>query len=873
MWRLSCTLLLLFGLSGMVSAQWRDTTRFNEFDGQPLDRVLVEIQNRTSNSFAYEPRVVAHIVVHLPAEPVRTVAQFLSLVLKNTGLNYKIISGVYAIYPDPDQVAQRRFSIFGIITDSSSGERLPYANIQLLNTRRQTISNSEGNFSLLNIEPDKSVMSISYLGYKSRLIRGDTLPAGKPVSIALSPARHQLPPVNIKSDNNELFEMNSLSGRISVNPVTIAKMPGFGEADIFSAMKALPGLTTTSETANSTAIRGSGGSNTLVTLDGMTIYHTDHLYGLFSAFNTSYIKNVQLYRGGFDSQKGDRTGGVIELTGKDGSTGRAGAVLQASLLSANALIELPVVENKASLVVAFRRTYTDLLATGPYKTLFNNVYSSSSGLDQQQQPEAFEGNNPPDFHFYDLNVKFSFKPTMQDAISLNFFKSHDALAMDFLNKTPAFDYASTDTSAWGNTGSSMKWGRQWSPKYYSQLIAGISHYQTDLSAAESVYLPSGDLFSRRYLDSETGLKDYVIKQNNSFRISSTQKFDFGFDAAVQQVNHTATDAEKILENSSETGRDVAVYLQSTSRFGRWEAVYGFRGSWLDPLEGFYLQPRLAVNYEVSKKWTLRAAAGKYIQPIQRLNEQGLYLNLPEGWIISGPEGVPVQKSYFLSAGGSFSHNDFSVGFTLYKKWESGLTELLYPELVNGATTIEGAATGGEKNITGFDALLTKKTRQANYWLSYSWIFSQSRFPNINSYRYFRSGLFPEHELKLAGQWHVKRWFFSAAFALASNRFFTPIEGVEALVSENSTEYRLLPGQIHSEGTGIYHRADLAAGYVYPFKKAVLEVGASLYNVYNRKNLKNIDYFIVYSESSPPEPGRRNIYGLGILPMVYAKLRL
>jgi len=79
----------------------------------------------------------------------------------------------------------------------------------------------------------------------------------------------------------------------------------------------MPGVSAANESSAGLYVRGSTPDQSLVLYDGFTIYHVDHLFGFYSAFNADAIKDVQLYRGGFESKFGGRLGSVVEITGKN----------------------------------------------------------------------------------------------------------------------------------------------------------------------------------------------------------------------------------------------------------------------------------------------------------------------------------------------------------------------------------------------------------------------------------------------------------------------------------------------------------------------------------------------------------------------------
>ena len=55
-------------------------------------------------------------------------------------------------------------------------------------------------------------------------------------------------------------------------------------------------------------------SKNLVILDGMTVYHVDHFFGMFSAFNANAIKDSRYIKEDFQLNME----AILELTGKRG---------------------------------------------------------------------------------------------------------------------------------------------------------------------------------------------------------------------------------------------------------------------------------------------------------------------------------------------------------------------------------------------------------------------------------------------------------------------------------------------------------------------------------------------------------------------------
>jgi len=67
-----------------------------------------------------------------------------------------------------------------------------------------------------------------------------------------------------------------------------------GEVDIFRSLQLLPGISSTGDGSSGLNVRGGSSNQNMILLDGMNIYHVDHFFGMFSAFNADAIKDVSV---------------------------------------------------------------------------------------------------------------------------------------------------------------------------------------------------------------------------------------------------------------------------------------------------------------------------------------------------------------------------------------------------------------------------------------------------------------------------------------------------------------------------------------------------------------------------------------------------
>ena len=271
---------------------------------------------------------------------------------------------------DNDQI-----TISGVVKDKESGETLPFANVYVKDTNIGTTTNEDGFFTLFNVPSENSTIQVQYLGYKIANIILTAEIVKEKIIIQLVPDDNQLDEVVVTNDSGQIIKMSENVSQISLSPKKLASIPNLGEKDIFRSIQLLPGVSGTNESSSGLYVRGGTPDQNLVLLDGFTVYHVDHFYGFFSAFNSGAIKDIQMFKGGFPAEYGGRISSVMDLTGKTGNSNRLSLSAGVSLVSTNATIEIPIGKN-ANLLMAGRRS-SDILKTALFNSIFD-LYSDNN---------------------------------------------------------------------------------------------------------------------------------------------------------------------------------------------------------------------------------------------------------------------------------------------------------------------------------------------------------------------------------------------------------------------------------------------------------------------------------------------------------------
>lgn len=871
-------MLLLWASPSFTQTPASSTPNYGDLSGKPLVEGLVWLDENYNFRFSYNPAALEGITIPKFEKPVEGLEEFLSLCLKDQKLQFEKISDTYVIFPTDDNTPEANIpieSISGVVRDKSTREALPYATVSVIETRLSTITNSDGLFALFDIPSDSLFLEIRYVGYKPFRINLKGVNPDNLMVCELEISQRNLPSIEVLARPENLLEIDPVPSQLTFNPAQISNLPSLGENDLFSALRRIPGISGASDAESGLKIRGGNSDQNLVLFDGITIYHVDHFFGFLSAFNSNIVKNVQVMKGGFGAEYGGRSSGVINITGIDGNKLKPSLILEANLLSANILAQIPIVPEKASLTIGYRRAYTDIIQTGAYKKMFNNSFNSSRP-NSDGSSDVFDGENNPDYKYYDFNAKFHFKPTDRDAISLSYYQGEDDLNINFLGTFEELKRESNDQTTWGNRGGSIKWSKTWNKNWFSYFNFGISNYKSLLTSDESFYLNQSDtLLSEAFFDQRVTVQDRTLRFDNKYELNPNTKLDFGYWYTKNKISLQAQNQNFILQDSTQEGVQHAGYASVTQTINRLDITFGLRGTYYDLSDAFYLDPRASFTFEIDKHLSLKGAYGIYHQMIRRLNERSLYLSVPETWTLASPTTVPVLQNHHYILGGTYRSSGWLFDAETYYKTETGTVTYLYPQFGNPTGNLDFFATDGNRNIFGVDVMIKRNIKRHSIILGYTYLNSQTLHDDVNEGEYFNSPGIANHEIDLTYHYEINRWDFSAGFVFATGLPYTPVLGTFVVTLPSGEQQQFVSfGELNSVALEPYHRLDVEATYTMPIKNGSLQVGVSLYNVYNQTSVKFIDYYEVPEENSTLYTlQKNNVYTLGFTPSVFLKLRL
>lgn len=816
-----------------------------------------------------------------------SVDELLKSVLLSSSFEMERIGTVYVVKPKHEvsavvghapvvvkpTVELPRFKIWGTVVDQETGEKLPYAYIYTQDKKYAVTANAEGYFNLILPSSMPVTLCISYLGFEKKCVEVIPETRSGMLSINLDRACAVLNSVVVTQKQNYLVQIPNVAGKNTLNPRAASGVPAINPLDFTPSLQMLPGIDATTESAAELSIRKSPSSQTQVLFDGFTLYHINHFLGQLSAFNTKAIKDIQIFKGGFDARYGGAASSVIEITGKSGNRYKPTFSVGVDPLSIDAFADVPV-SKKLSLVVAARRSYTDVYQTSLYSKLFDKLrgdIAETSSIDISSYNEKYS----PKYHFLDLHSKLTYSPDSTQNLSLSVYGGEDN--MDLLSDKKRL--LLSEESDIDNQGIGFKWSKQVGNKYFFRTSLGYSSYLlnfTHLNVSRNAKLAE---IARRYSALHNQLKDFTAKVECEYRflpsagiiaggVFSNQNSTYSFK------NYRSNQTNVLIDNAKRVGSDgtsaVGYVFLDVGKGWLKNFTPGLRFTYFSPTKKVYAEPRAQVSVEAAKGLIVKMATGRYLQfmnsvPMPFIGDYTSY------WAVANGDSLPVISSNHFIAGFTYdatSRLQFDVE-SYFKRTKGLVSQGLVPSLVNQKYRLRQLSFYTSNDIVGVDVLakyLYPKGQVAlAYSISQSTVFSKNlkvdnNYPAYNDQR---------HEFKAFASHKVWRFNFSAAWIFGSGKPW------DELILYNNL--KIAPDyERNSHRLGSYHRLDLSTSYEQKIGSTLLSVTASIFNVYDKDNEIMRSYGFSNTPFQDVSQGKspliyNDIYGLRFTPSLYLNL--
>ncbi len=820
-----------------------------------LRDVLIDISQESDVTIAFEEEVIpgdSLINFTVRKQPVGVILDYL---LNRHFIEHKIVGDQIVLYKDPYWNSDEMLTISGYLRDKDTGETLINATVYTQDETLGTVTNEYGFYSL-TVPKGPQRLYYSYLGYTSEiaevpLMKDTIIDVKMDASIKLNEVTitdyRLLPEEKPEAASVDILSLERLTSNLPVG----------GEPDVLRLALSMPGVTSGSDGFGGMSVRGGSTDQNLILLDGVPVYNAFHLFGLYSIFNASVIKSAKLYKGAFPSRYTGRLSSVMDIRTREGNNQYMTGELSLGLLTGKASIEGPIIKDKASFLLSYRRTTID-----PWVNGLSNLLSANPNVERNTG-----------ISFSDINAKVNFSLTDHSKLFFSYYQGSDdfknqvTTQSEVISAQEAFTLADLDELNWdsGTKLGTVRYNSRLSKKSFLNLTAYVSNTQFNTFELDRVELSQQNTFESSSFDvgyytsriEDLGLRaDVDIIPNTTHHLKVGAGFikhaffpqyifaseldnlvepediitSFRLSEELQEFQIPANEFELYIEDKISLGRNVDINL------GFNQLVVSSGNTYWIP------QPRVLVRTQF-KDLTLKSSVGRMGQYLHSLSNTGL--GVPSDIWIPSTEELAPETSWIYSTGASYDFKSLgALGIEGYYKTLNNVTRYGNGLLkISEDSEWEASIPSGTGEAYGVELNYNKETGRNNLNLAYTLSWSNRQFAGINGgdrirFRYDRRhAINLSYVLKLSENLQfASNWEFGSGtpITIPDNQNYNYIDN-----ENNLTQIRIFSEENNAE-LPVYHRLDLGFNFFNKYKWGNSRLTLGVYNLYSKINPLFID---------------------------------
>nr|WP_262910830.1 TonB-dependent receptor plug domain-containing protein [Wocania arenilitoris] len=630
-------------------------------------------------------------------------------------------------------------------------------------------------------------------------------------------------------------------GKVTIKPETFGILPGLIEPDVLQTIQSLPGVLSIDETVSNINIRGGTHDQNLLLWDGIKMYQSGHFFGLISAFNPYTTKQVNVSKNGTPAKYGDGISSIIDMQmpNEIDNTFKAGGGF--NLINADVFAKIPLTHN-TELQISTRRSVTDLVTTPTYDLYKKRVFQDSDLTNFSLNDDAIDKNES--FYFYDITAKFLYDITEKDKIRLHFFNANNKLDYEEQANINDRNEALNSKLSQQNSAFGFSYTRDWSSNLSTTAQVYVTKYDLDAT--------NFDVINQQRLIQENKVIDGSAKLDINYKPNSNFKFNGGYQFIEVGISNLEDVNNPIFRSYiKDVVRSHSLYVEGAflSNDAKTKLNLGNRVNYFPNFSTTLFEPRLSFSQRFLNNFRLELLGELKSQTTtQIIDLQNDFLGIENRrWILSNNETdtevinnkniypVPILKSKQASAGIHFNKNKLLISAEGYLKKVDGITTRSQGfqnqyQFVNSV---------GSYQIKGIDFLVNKQFNNVvSTWLSYSYSKNDYTFPDLNNGNPFPNNADIRHAISLSGVYTYN----DVKLALGLNWHSGKPTTLPDYANDNPDDNVITYASPNDSNLDDYLRADCSATYAFDVSDTARAiVGASIWNIFNQKNIINAYY--------------------------------
>lgn len=707
------------------------------------------------------------------------------------------------------KVSSQTVAVSGYVVDATSGIALQGAHIQTKSGKYGQTANKEGFFSFRFPIGKAADLTFSYVGYasekRSLILKQDTI-----LKVAMT-QHNRLPDVQVYAPKSDFGVTSSQMSAMELSTAQVKVLPAlFGETDVMKVLQRLPGIQSTGDGNAGIIVRGGNYDQNLITLDGSTLYNSEHLKGFISALNVDMVENIVFYKGAFPARYGARLSSVLDVGIKEGNFEQYHGSSTFGMLSSSIHLEGPIRKGTTSFNVAGRFSYFDVIV----QPILEKVYDRPDAL----RPYL-------SMNYYDLNAKLTHKFTSRDKISIVFYLGNDvnnSAPTDSRQQykhsvtTPTgnriFQYdnnkANSTDNTWGNIVSSIFWTHRMNEHLSVNSNLSYSRYKYRLKIASEIHNEKEDVtdFSPgktllwhdedSYAQYHSGIDDAALTIDFRYTPHSQHYIRWGGKFSLQNfspivdiykwtygkewLNDRYVETEQLVDTllgERQSLKTIALYAEDDWNLSyRWKMNAGLRYTLYLVKNKIYssIEPRMSFRYILADDMALKASYSQMAQGIHLLSSSNLIM--PSDIWVPVTHDVPLMKAKQWALGYNYAiQQGLDLSIEGYFKAMDNVID--YREGVSYMTSSgdwQEMIALGKGRAYGVEFLLRKQTGNTTGWIGYTWFKSLRKYDRkgkeISNGKEFYAGNDRRNNLNIvASHTFDKHWTLSATWTYQTGR--------------------------------------------------------------------------------------------------------
>ena len=624
--------------------------------------------------------------------------------------------------------------------------------------------------------------------------------------------------------------VGSRDSGIELTTDKILKVPGASN-DPIKAVESLPGVVLADGYAP--AVRGSSPNDMYYRSDEVPVGNVFHLDS-YSTFHPNLIQSFELKTGAWESEFSDAIGGVIDTTLREPEFVEPTATVDLSFLRAGVLVETQITDSTA-MYLAYRESLIHLY--------IENLLDEED-FEFQQAPI----NNDYQFkllHNIDADNKLVFQATgSNDEVGILFSDESTEVLQnpDLAGGIGAESYYHNQSFIWSNY--------SWSGE--TKFIFNRLERSADFTIGQII-------------DLDATTVDYL------FKVKNITGFDYGeltsgIDFNVQELTYQVSGKQQPCNDEFEVclpsyyAPTVFEQAREDINFLTLFADYDWdiAEDWILKLGASYnsndynnqefVEPRLALKWQVNDDYRLKAAYGQHHQWFRE------YKYLSD---LFGAPDLDLAKAEHYVLGLEFEgDSDWAWRLEAYYK---DMTDLIVSnpdaqvDSVNGSnSTAVNYLNEGVGTAYGIEFLVNKAISENWYgWVSVA--YSKTERENQITDQSFNFVYDLPWIVNVVANYEInEEWQIGGRWRFQSGTLYTPIEGATPVYEDNVSVtdplfYDPIEGEFNSERLEDFHRLDIRLDYKTKWFNKETNIYFEVLNLYGQQSLAGYEYNEDYTE--------------------------